>query len=221
VLLRAASGKGLEIVIPKGFDPGKIPEVLMKHRRWLERAAEKLTQAAPLPDPAVLLPATIELPALALRFMVRYHGDSSGRLATLDEFGMTLVLGGAGGNSETYLVLLQRWLQRLASRHLIPWLTGLCAETGLSCDAVQIRAQKTRWGSCSRRRTVSLNRSLLFLRPEVVRYLMIHELCHTRELNHSSRFWDLVESFEPDWQVLDKELTRAAGTLPPWAAWKP
>jgi predicted metal-dependent hydrolase len=63
---------------------------------------------------------------------------------------------------------------------------------------------------------VSLNAALLLLEPELVRYLMVHELCHLRWLDHSRRYWRLVERFEPDFRALDRRLTDAWPLLPPW-----
>jgi predicted metal-dependent hydrolase len=79
-----------------------------------------------------------------------------------------------------------------------------------------MRLQRTRWGSCSAQRTVSLNAALLLLEPELVRYLMVHELCHLRWLDHSRRYWRLVERFEPDFRALDRRLTEAWRELPAW-----
>jgi predicted metal-dependent hydrolase len=81
---------------------------------------------------------------------------------------------------------------------------------------VSIRCQRTRWGSCSTRGTVSLNCSLVFLRSEVVRYLFVHELAHTRHMNHSAHFWRLVEKIEPDYRRLDRELLAGWRTVPGW-----
>jgi predicted metal-dependent hydrolase len=81
---------------------------------------------------------------------------------------------------------------------------------------MHLRRQRTRWGSCSAKGTISLNMCLMFQRPAVVRYLLVHELCHRRQLNHSPRFWSLVESFEPQWRVLDAELLRGWQNVPAW-----
>ena len=81
---------------------------------------------------------------------------------------------------------------------------------------MSVRRQRTRWGSCSTQGTISLNVCLLFQSPAVVRYLMVHELCHRRHMNHSRRFWALVESFEPDWKPLDVELLQGWRKVPAW-----
>jgi predicted metal-dependent hydrolase len=81
---------------------------------------------------------------------------------------------------------------------------------------VAIRCQRTRWGSCSTRGTVSLNCSLVFLRPQVVHYLFVHELAHTKHMNHSSSFWHLVAKLEPEYRSLDRELLAGWRTVPSW-----
>ncbi len=113
--------------------------------------------------------------------------------------------------------LLKRWLQQQGRLHLIPWLQHLSSETGLGFHKVQIRSQKSRWGSCSSRGTISLNCQLLFLRPELVRSLIIHELCHTVHLNHSARFYQLWTDFVPNCQELRAEMQRARQLLPWWS----
>jgi predicted metal-dependent hydrolase len=111
---------------------------------------------------------------------------------------------------------LRRWLAGLAREHLARQLEQLSAMTGLGYRRVQIRAQRTCWGSHSGRGTISLNYCLLFLRPELVRYLLIHELCHARHMNHSRRFWQLVGRLEPDYRRLDRELGEAWTRVPAW-----
>jgi predicted metal-dependent hydrolase len=105
---------------------------------------------------------------------------------------------------------------REAHAALGPWLERLSLETDLRFQRLQIRRQRTRWGSCSRRGTISLNACLMFQPPEVVDYLLIHELAHTRHMNHSRRFWRLVESHQPRWRELDGVLTRGWREVPAW-----
>jgi hypothetical protein len=108
-------------------------------------------------------------------------------------------------------------MMREAHAALGPWLARLAAASDLAYKRLQIRRQRTRWGSCSRAGTISLNACLLFQPPEVANYLLIHELAHTQHMNHSRRFWRLVESLEPRWRELDAALTRGWREVPAWA----
>ena len=91
-----------------------------------------------------------------------------------------LALDGDTSDSRAVRQLLRRWLTERATEVLAPTLHALARELGFDFERVLIRRQRSRWGSCSTRGTISLNCCLMFQRPQVVRYLMIHELSHTR-----------------------------------------
>jgi predicted metal-dependent hydrolase len=91
---------------------------------------------------------------------------------------------------------------RRAARELITMLIDdEAAELGVAPKRVQIRDQRSRWGSCSTTGTLSFNWRLVLAPLEVLDYIVVHELCHMREPNHSRRFWKLVEARRPDWRA--------------------
>ena len=77
---------------------------------------------------------------------------------------------------------------------------------GVKYGKVFIKNQQTRWGSCSSRGNLNFNYRIALLRPELQDYLIVHELCHLREMNHGKKFWDLVAEQMPEYKSLDKEL---------------
>lgn len=79
---------------------------------------------------------------------------------------------------------------------------------GFSYRAITIRNQRTCWGSCSRKKTLSFNYKLIFLPARVQEYVVVHELCHLREMNHSPKFWTLVSQIIPDYTERRRELRR-------------
>lgn len=79
---------------------------------------------------------------------------------------------------------------------------------GFRVNNVFIKNQSTRWGSCSSRGNLNFNYRVMFLRQELADYLIVHELCHLGELNHSKRFWALVKRTIPNFVSLNKELRR-------------
>ncbi|MEP6813141.1 MAG: M48 family metallopeptidase [Actinomycetota bacterium] len=91
---------------------------------------------------------------------------------------------------------------RRAARELVAMLIDEEApEIGVEPARVQIRDQRSRWGSCSTRGTLSFNWRLVLAPFDVLDYVVVHELCHLREPNHSRRFWKLVEQRRPDWRA--------------------
>lgn len=84
---------------------------------------------------------------------------------------------------------------------------------GVSYDRIRIAGQKTRWGSCSSNKTLSFNWKLMLAPPKVLDYVVVHEVCHLREMNHSPRFWALVESLMPDYKQQRKWLKDNGHTL--------
>jgi len=76
----------------------------------------------------------------------------------------------------------------------------------LEYHKISIRNQRSRWGSCSHRGNLSFNFKIVYLASAIQDYIIVHELCHIREMNHSKRFWDLVAEQIPDWRGLRREL---------------
>ncbi len=113
---------------------------------------------------------------------------------------------------------LRRWLAEKGRTHLEPRLLSLARDRDIPPPSrVSLRFQRSRWGSRSGRGTISLNLRLLFLPEPLVRYVLLHELAHVREMNHSDRFWAFLETLEPRWRELRAELRGAARYVPPWA----
>jgi hypothetical protein len=90
---------------------------------------------------------------------------------------------------------------RRAARELVHMLVEEeAAELGVEVERIQIRDQRTRWGSCSSAGNLSFNWRLVLAPFDVLDYVVVHEVCHLREANHSRRFWRLVETRRPGWR---------------------
>lgn len=98
---------------------------------------------------------------------------------------------------DDYRPALERAMRRVASRELPAHLLALAATHGLAVTGVSVRNQRSRWGSCSRTGRIALNWRLLQMPDAVREYILLHELMHLREQNHSSRFWALVAAVCP------------------------
>lgn len=103
-------------------------------------------------------------------------------------------------DAETIKHTMLRGYKQLAEAYLPDRCQQLADLTGLQPKKIQLRSYKARWGSCNARGEVQLNWLLIQAPPAVIDYVIIHELCHLQQMNHSANFWQLVEQFAADYR---------------------
>ena len=108
---------------------------------------------------------------------------------------------------------LERWYRRAARAEIAPRLDAATARAGSRYTGLTIRGQRTRWASCSSTGAMSFNWRLLLAPPEILDYVVEHEVCHLEVMDHSPRFWALLESRVPDWRAHAAWLRRYGSTL--------
>ena len=209
--VRVFRNGGVEIVVPPRTSPRRVSEFVGEHREWIERQRRRSTPLADWPLP----PAELALPAIGEHWRcsaVPGPGPVRLRQVAAD----ALQISGRLQERDRLRRLLVNWLVERAKLRFEAPLQALAAHMAVRPGRLQVRCQRSRWGSCSRRATISLNTCLLFQRPQVLRYLMVHELSHLRHMNHSARFWAEVARHEPDWKALDRELLQSWVRVPSW-----
>ena len=218
VILRIFPDRRLEVVVPKGFKRNAIPGIISQKTDWINEVLRKMDEGAICSAPSTgVLPRFIDIRAVGKRLRVVYLPNDSKGLRLMAQQESCLIVPGRIEDYDGCKCMLQNWLMRQAHLHLPIALAEESAKTGLPYRKLQIRAQRSRWGSCSSSGTISLNCKLLFFPPVLVRYVLTHELCHTVHLNHSSEFWDLVAKFEPSYKKLRVEMRSANTYVPVWA----
>ncbi|HEX3951535.1 MAG TPA: SprT family zinc-dependent metalloprotease [Steroidobacteraceae bacterium] len=205
---RVHVGGRVEIVVPVGVNAHAVRDFVQRFTPWIDR---KVAAMRCFVAPAEPVPPSIEFAFTGESFGVEWNRAQGRRL---EHLGRSIAV--QAPDDSAARELLQCWLKDAAEQRLTPQLLQLAADLKYCVSRVSIRCQRTRWGSCSTRGTVSLNCSLVFLRPAVVRYLFVHELAHTKHMNHSAAFWRLVEKLEPDCRRLDRELLAGWRTVPAW-----
>lgn len=208
------SSIGLEVVVPSTqvFTTEYIETFIQKKQPWITKHAKFPT----IPDLKSLLPKTIYLEALSKQWKVNYIATEHKRLKLLANSEHDIFLIGNITDEHNSLYLLKDWLKSTAKSILPEWLTKISLETGLSFADVQVRFNMTRWGSCTNKKKINLSCKLLFLPPILVRHVLLHELCHTRIMNHGPKFWALMLKLDPQAKALAKQLKIIAQTLPTW-----
>lgn len=198
------------VVAPPRAGAGHVQAFVHEHRRWIIDAWQASGPARPA-DP----PARVHFPVLDRTLTVDYRVCEDAPSRVSERNGVLEVRLPRDGDG-LRVQRLREWLKAVARREVPTLLAPLSEATGLAPARVQVRLQTSRWGSCSATGTISLNASLLFLDAALVRYLLLHELCHLRHMNHSRRFWALVQRFEPDCRRLDRALNAAWREVPGW-----
>ncbi len=201
--LRIKPYGGVEVVIPVRFPKKAVPGLVNQHAEWIQRQLQKQRGTIP----STVLPDQIHLAINHYRAKVVYGTDRQDG-EQLDRLFIT------DSGYQHSVNQLRKWIRQQAWELLPPILEKVSQETGLNYNKISIRSQKTRWGSCSSRGTISLNDQLLFVSRDSVEYLMIHELCHTRYMNHSAQFWQLVEQHCADYRYHEAALNRAKAAIP-------
>ena len=218
VSLKMSVQGGLEVIVPQGFDHSRIPEILHTKQSWIERTIERLEEQRQqlALEYSHALPDQLQLRAINQVWHVEYQPTQSSRLTLTEKDKSRIILRGNTRQEDACKSLLQQWLTHKAYQRLVPWLWSVSQELELPFNKASIRGQKTLWASCSQQRNISLNFKLLFLPSELVRYVFVHELCHTIHLNHSAQFWALVQEKDPNYHPLDQELRRSSHFVPGW-----
>ena len=177
----------VEVVVPRRVSNAEVDRFLGAHRGWIEARLE-----AERPRLGLERPGAVPFAGAFLRVERRAGGKA-----------LAAVRGGAlqvTGEDGPAAAAVERWYRR-AARARIEEAAGQEAERlGLAYSSLAIRDGRTRWGSCSPRGTLSFSWRLVIAPPDVLEYVVVHELCHLRRLDHSNAFWRLVEAACPAWR---------------------
>jgi predicted metal-dependent hydrolase len=217
--LVVSAASGLTVVVPPRFDRRRIAPLLDSRRDWIERATSRVEAERQhlARSRAAGSPSCVLLNGIAEAWQVEYRPTVAANVRTRQLAPGRLAVSGAVDDDELVAAALRRFVARRALDRLADELHRLAAARRVSVGPVSVRGQRTRWASCSAEGAISLNRNLAFLPPRLVRHVLLHELCHRREMSHSPAFWRLLDAEEPDRRALDAELRSAWRFIPHWA----
>jgi predicted metal-dependent hydrolase len=208
---------GLELVAPCGVSEADALKFLHRHRAWAERkSAELRGRSAGLGQPQPQRLETGTTVPFQGREVPLVIDEAAGRRTRIDFDGRFLIAVPSSSPTESerhvrtaLFAWIKAWLygeaSRIAARH--------AERFGLHPRDIRIKRMKSRWGSCGPRNDINLNWLLAFAPPSVLEYVVVHELCHIRHRDHSSRFWELVASHLPGWPQERQWLKRNGAEL--------
>jgi len=192
--------RGVEVVLPRRAPDREAAAAIREFRPWIERRVAELDRAraavAARGTSVPYLGQALQLVAQPGRIRAHRRGDE--------------LLVPAG---DARLPAIERFYRRAARSEVSARLDRACAQTGSSYSGLTIRGQRTRWASCSPSGAMSFNWRLLLAPEPVLDYVVWHEVCHLELLDHSPRFWALVESRCPGYRDHVRWLRRNGPTL--------
>jgi len=197
VRLEVRSETGLTVVVPKSYKSERVPELLREKRRWILGKLAKYGQVQrPTSDNTLKGGDTVPYLGRDLEVMTR---RPYGNAESVNVERNKLVVSMRAGSNRLAL-LLERWYRMQATQLIREKANKLGADLGLTYGRLSIRGQRTRWGSCSQKGNLSFNWKLIMAPEPVIDYVIVHELAHLEELNHTKRFWQLVGQHCPQWR---------------------
>ncbi len=211
----------LEVRAPWRYSIDDAHAAIHEHRAWVLSALED-TRSRVRMRPRLVTGG--ELPLLGERLRLRVHMDA--QLPLFVDDGATSRVEGAVQRRGRELAvqvhridqgairrLLESWYRDQAAVILRARMEPLAEKLGVAIERITIRAQRSRWGSCSASGTISLNWRLLLMPADLCDYVLAHELCHLIELNHSPAFWRQVQHLIPDYRERRRRFDAASRTL--------
>ena len=201
IRLTVQVGSGLRVSAPLRIPERDIPQYIREREEWV---LLKLHEYARIEraTPQQRYTHNARIMYLGKSYALRIHKGLNGFLqAKLLGSKMHVALPEPllKNNKEQYVrLLMHRWYRSQAEKYVLERIAHFAHALSVSPKRVTIRKQKTRWGSCTADGNISLNLFLIKAPPHIIDYVIVHELAHLRELNHSPRFWKIVEQHCPD-----------------------
>lgn len=195
------SSTGEAVVTAHPLTPNKMIEsFVLEHQAWIEQQQHKIrTELSSLTE----IREELWYRGERLPFRLQVNQQKKPKV-TLD--GGKIVVYSKSEDHQSIRIQLTKWYREQAEKYLPPKTLQLAEKTMNLPVNVSLRDQKTRWGSCSSRRTISLNWRLILVPEWVSEYIIFHELAHLRQMNHSKAFWLQVSTYCPDYKKAEKWL---------------
>jgi predicted metal-dependent hydrolase len=205
------SADGVEVVVPRRMALRHVTPFVEEKRPWIERtlrrireaeeaAAVRLCDGGSVPYLGSVLPLRVKVEPGRVRSFVSIKGE-----------GLHVAVGSPGVGAVRDA--LEAWYRKRAREEIAPRLDAACARAGTRYTRLSIRAQRTRWASCSSNGAMSFNWRLLLAPPEILDYVVEHEVAHLEVLDHSDRFWRLLGSRSPGYREHERWLRRNGPAL--------
>jgi len=195
----------VEIVAPPGVPEGQLHAFAAEKKDWISATLKKVQHKTQAVKP--LAPERYEegclIPFKGEFYPLHIQNNDQIMIPVLtfkSEQGFTLNIQSQDQHSDTIRLIVRQWMFQQAAEETDRYIQNYAPRHKLWPQQVRIKQQKSRWGSCSAKNNLNINGLLIMTPPQVMAYVVVHELCHIRHKNHSAEFWQLVAEHMPDYQ---------------------
>ncbi len=201
--IRISQNKGLEVVVPLRYDSRHLERFLSEKQEWVVKHFDEMRRRIKeRPD----FVDGVKIPVFGQLITVRILKHPKSRTHIAESANELRVF--CDGTPAAAKKALIQWLKKNAAEYLNQKTLELARIMEVDYRRISVRSQASRWGSCSAKNNLNFNWKLIFFEPEVVNYVIMHELAHTVHHNHSENFYELLERYCPNYKILRKQLRR-------------
>jgi predicted metal-dependent hydrolase len=206
------TAEGVEVVVPRRLSLDEVEPFVQSKRAWIERTLLRM-RAAEAERPRPSLDDGGEVPFLGERLGLRIRVEPERQRDHVARHGDELVISVSEPDQDVVRAALERWYRAQARTEVAIRLDAAVARVGQSYSSLQIRGQRSRWASCSAKGGMSFNWRLLLAPPEILDYVVEHEVAHLEIHDHSARFWSLLAARRPGYRAEERWLRANGHTL--------
>ena len=191
-------GLVIKVRVPQSLSENRIRELITKRKPWITSKLRESTKRPPLRSKEFV--SGESFPYLGRNYRLKVVFGEEPSLKMKGGYLVSTVLKTDTTPQETTRSMLVSWYRKQAEKRLGEKTDRLAGIVGVSPKSVSVKSYKSRWGSCSVNGDISFNWRIVLAPHRIIDYVVVHELCHLREHNHSPHFWRQVEKHVPDWK---------------------
>lgn len=212
--LRVLTNGQIQVTTPRWTPKWQINQFVKQNHDWIEKQLAKIRPQAQ----TTTVPTAVSLFGKDYQFFIKYDPAQPVGIYVMGKHLILNPTDPAHADGSWPLLLqkkLDRFLKTTAAHYILPRTEQLAKQMKLNYNRVALKEQSSRWGSCSSQKNLNFNWRLVHTSPEIIDYVIIHELSHLQEMNHSHKFWELVEKYDPAYKTHRGWLKRNGSSMAP------
>lgn len=179
------------VTVPRFMPKWFVHQFLKSQQEWIAKSQQKLLSSRRA------VAAEGEVSLFGKKYLQKVEPTSAASKVSIQGDSLVIFL----HTGKKAADILNTFFKNTASHYIIPRTHQLAKKMGVDFTTITLRAQSTRWGSCSSRGSLNFNWKLVHFEPAIIDSVIVHELAHRKHLNHSKEFWQFVEKFDPEYRL--------------------